>query len=1258
MCWVLALGVILLGCYVSLGRQLVPLLAEYRLEIQQQAERVLQVPVRIGRVEGQWSRFSPRLVVHDLTLGEGGDALQLERLTAVVDVVETLRSRQISLYALELEAPRLLLEEDAEGSWRLEGWAKAESPSPADPQPVLEGLQRLHRVSVRHGQVTLQPFEQSPRTLNYVDLQLTNSGPSMRLDGRGLLPDGQRLSLSGEARVEPARWWDAELEAFIDLPSSDWSGWWPQRWGGEWPVQRLQAGGRAWLDWDPQGLRRMVLDLQGPRLEAGLGEQPMLLEDVSLRLHLQRRPEGYETVLSNLAFNRDGQRWTLADIGIRQGRREDEAGVTWQLMTKRLELEPLLPLVEALAPLPDPLGAVLADLQPQGTLRNLTLSYEPQALAAQRLHYQANLERVGFSAREWIPGADRLSGSIRGDLGGGELRLNATDVGFHLAQLFPEPWRFEQAAGQLRWTLDEEAITLASPWVQASGEEGHFSGDFLIRLNRDPAREDYMDLRIGLRDGDARFTERFLPSRLTAMNPALVSWLQQAVRGGRVEQGFFTYQGALNPGFPPEARQISLYMKTSGAELAYLPGWPSLQEASGEVWVEGNRARVQVAQGRIFDTRVHDVTARIGAAEPGAPVRLQLDGELDGSLTDGLRLLHEAPLGLADDFAGWQAEGPASGRLALDMQLGGETRPQVVVDLATAGARLSIAEPALRFEQLSGEFRFDSQTGLSGSNWQAQSLGHRVVGRALATGTPARPSSRIEASGVMRWPALRQWLGVEQDLPLQGELPYQLRLTLAGSDSELQVDSSLIGLVIELPAPFGKAAGVRRDSSLRISLGGEERLYGFQHARLAAVAFASAPGDWRGGRGELRLGASNADLPVQPGWRVRGRLAEFDWNAWQAIVGAGSAGDAEPLGEAADLLRDLQIGIGRFEGFGARVEDLAVSLARQGPAWKAELSSQAVEGSILRPDAAGEPMQVELRRLRLSPAVTPEPGSVPASDPLADVDPTTLPALDLSIESLWRGDDPLGSVGLALRPVSGGAESQLDLNLKGLRIGGTLTWRNGRSAYRGRIEGDNIADVLVAWGFARSATSERFNLDVDGHWPGSPVWFSFLHFSGRLDPVLHNGQFVELEGSAQALRVFGLLNFDAIGRRLRLDFSDVLGRGLAYDRVTGQLQAERGLYRTEVPLVLKGPSSDLELRGTLDLAQDRIDAKLLVTLPLTNNLPIAALLAGAPAIGGAIWIADKLLGDRIARFASVQYDVQGPWQAPAITFDRPFESAR
>lgn len=235
--------------------------------------------------------------------------------------------------------------------------------------------------------------------------------------------------------------------------------------------------------------------------------------------------------------------------------------------------------------------------------------------------------------------------------------------------------------------------------------------------------------------------------------------------------------------------------------------------------------------------------------------------------------------------------------------------------------------------------------------------------------------------------------------------------------------------------------------------------------------------------------------------------------------------------------------------------------------------------------------------------------------------------------------------------------SDIDLNLKGLRIDGAGGWdgAGGTSWYKGRVQGKQLGDVLTAWGFAPTVTARDFRMDVDGRWPGSPAAISLKRFSGSLDAVLHSGQFVEVDGGAQALRVFGLLNFNAIGRRLRLDFSDLFEKGLAYDRLKGLLVASEGVYVTRTPIKVTGPSSDFELDGTLDMVRERVAANLQVSLPVTNNLPLAALIVGAPAVGGALFLVDRLIGDRVSRFASVHYRVVGPWKEPKITFVKPFQ---
>jgi len=1255
-----ALALVLAALYVSLGRELVPLVAEYRLDAEDKAREALAMPVQIGALEGLWQGFSPVLTAHDVAVGEGAGALQLDQVRVVPDVLGSLLARQLRVARLEVDGLQLVLEQDAQGQWALKGLPQRNPAAPLDLAQTLRQLQVVKRLSLLNSQVTLQAYAQPARTLTYVNLSLLNGPVRQRLDGRLLLPDGQPLALQVRTRLRAERWQDAQIDVYLSLPQSDWAAWVPASLLAQWRLEQLQLGGEVWLAWAKGRVQRVVSRLHAPHLKAGYAErEAVALHNLALNAYFSRTEQGFKLLLDDLAFSRDDKRWGDVRLALTQQAESAELQEQWLLSADRLDLAPLQPLVAALAPLPENALALLAQLKPHGTLQNIQLDYRPRLTDSKRLQFAANLQRIGFAAYLGSPAAENVSGSISGDLGQGELRVDSEDFSLHLDTLFPLPWHYKTAKARLTWQLDEQAFTLRSPYLQVVGEEGPVAGDFLIRLRRDPAEEDYMDLRVGLRNGDARFTEKYLPSRSPGMSHDLDAWLKAAIRSGAVDEGYFQYQGSLNKGAEAAARSISLFFAVHDAELAFQPGWPSLREGRGRVLIEDSGVRVELAQGRILDSQVRNAQAVIATALPGQPPRLLLDAELDSSVVDALQILQQAPIGTAPTFTGWSGDGALAGKLKLDLPLRKGLAPAVVVDFATADAQLSLPSPPLQFTQLQGAFRYNTASGLSAPDIRAQVLGHAVRAKALAEGARGKARSRIEANGQIAVKELSSWLGVTQPLPVSGNLPYRLNLILDGADSQLRVSSSLKGAAVALPAPFGKSAAEERATQWRMSLGGREQRYWLEYAELLSLSFAASAGQFNQGRGELRLADGPASLPTSPGLRVRGRVAELDWSAWQQALQPYAQ---VPKQDAQQLFKDAQLRIGRFSGFGISLEALEVGVQRDDARWAVSLDSQRLKGTIGLPDEATQPIAVQLDYLRL-PAAEPKIADAPEvekPDPLADFDPTAFPALDVRVAQVFQGIEPLGGWSFKARPVSTGVHfNELDLNLKGLNVAGRATWQhtaNGvRTAYKGRLGGADLADVLIAWGYAPTASSRDFHLDVDGDWPGSPAWFGMKRFSGYLDASLRKGQFSEVEGPASALRVFGLLNFNSIGRRLRLDFSDLLGKGLSYDRVKGVLEAKNGVFITREPITLEGPSSNLELNGTLDMANDRIDAKLLVTLPVTNNLPLAALIVGAPAIGGALFVADKLLGDRVARFASVQYDVTGPWQNPDISFDKPFE---
>ena len=1249
-----ALVLVLTALYVSLGRQLVPLVAEYRADVETKAHAALGMPLSIGSLEGSWSGFAPILVAHDVTLGSGSSAVRLDHVRAVPAVWASIVARQVRIAHLEVHGLQLSLKEDKDGHWTFQG-LPASDDKPFDPEQALTQMQAVARVSLLDSQLTLQPFNQPPRTLTYINASLATGSRRQDLDARLVLPDGQPVSLKLRSRVQAKDWRDGEADIYLSVPQSDWAQWLPKSLTQQWKISTFKAGGEFWLNWGKGTVQSAVARLNAPQFKGAYADRKATkLDNLSVNAWFKRDDQGFDLTLDSLAMDIGAKRWE-SRIKLSQNAASADKEETWHVQADRLDLTPVTALLDSLAPLPDAFMVVVDHLKVTGGLRNVLVDYRPQTAGDKRVSFAANLSNVGFNAYHGAPAAGNVSGAISGDLGQGELRLATDDFMLHLDPIFAKPWHYQKANARLTWRLDDKGFTLIAPYIKVLGDEGKIAADFLIRLHFDHTQEDYMDLRVGLVDGDGRYTSKYLPE---VLSPAVDEWLRTAILGGAVDQGFFQYQGSLNHDAPDTARVISLFFKVHDADLAFQPGWPELSGVSGDVFVENSGVRINASKGQLLDTQVSNVTVTVPHVPEGQRSHLYVDGNFDGHLKDGLKILQQAPIGTADTFAGWDGDGPLQGKLKLDIPLTKGDEPKVLVDFNTDAARLKLSEPALELTQLKGAFRFDSAKGLSGKNIRAQAFDRPVTAEIFAEGKPGAPSTRIAASGQITQKRLTDWLNITQPLPVSGELPYQLQVTLNSTDSQLRINSNLKGVAVDLPAPFGKTADEERNSEFRMTLQGAERRFGATYGNLANLAFAAPLGKMADGRGELFLGEGGAVVPDAKGLRVRGSLSELDIAPWQTIAARYAGND--PGGSAKQLLSSADLQIGKLTAMGTTIDQANVQLKRNNTGWGLSLDSALVKGSATLPDAKSVPVGIDLLYVHL-PAADPNAAVVEnAPDPLADVDPKQIPALDIKITQLFQGDQLIGAWSLKVRPSPTGIQLlDLSLGLKGMLLRGVGSWDGTPGAtiswYKGSVEGKNLADVLKAWGFAPSVTSESFELFADGRWPGSPAWIGLKRYSGSLDATLRSGQFVEVEGGAQALRVFGLLNFNSIGRRLRLDFSDLLGKGLSYDRVKGLLVSSEGVYVTRTPITLTGPSSNLELDGTLDMVKDRVDDKLLVTLPVTNNLPIAALIVGAPAIGGALFLVDKLLGDRVARFASVQYRVEGPVKDPKITFDKPFE---
>ena len=165
-----------------------------------------------------------------------------------------------------------------------------------------------------------------------------------------------------------------------------------------------------------------------------------------------------------------------------------------------------------------------------------------------------------------------------------------------------------------------------------------------------------------------------------------------------------------------------------------------------------------------------------------------------------------------------------------------------------------------------------------------------------------------------------------------------------------------------------------------------------------------------------------------------------------------------------------------------------------------------------------------------------------------------------------------------------------------------------------------------------------------------PLNYSLLNVDGQFNAQVEDGRFNDAAGAGNALRIFSLLNFTAIVKRLNFNFSDVFGRGLSFDEVTINAALHKGELEFVEPLHVKGTGGEFRVNGVIDLVEGNLDNQLVVTLPVNKSLPwLGAYLALVNPIAGL----GVLIGERIFRrplegLSSARYAVSGTLDAPEV----------
>ena len=1236
--------------------------------------------VSAEKIQSDWRPFRPGLDFHAVSIQhkDWDKGLHVKELGLELDVVNTVLTRSLRFSEIELIDLELLLAQNNKGKWTLAGLSSDED-SPLDIEQLVDQIWSVGRVQLSNINIRLQPYQKERVKLPSLHVSMYSNGSgkqitanlsekSMQLSRLLIETDGFPLDDSFSANA----YWQ-----LIDYPLSDV---WALLQQPDRQLKSAALSGEFWLSWSENGTNlrgHLTLDdlLLALKKEGLLAKEKTLqLDQATLTFLLQREGEDIKSWIPYIELRHQQQHLRVENISVQQSKK-------LQLQVGHLNLKPINDFIQQL-PLPKKLSAAMNDLSPSGHLKNVHVDLFKEDDGAWDFNVTGQLDDVAVGAFKGAPALKHVNGVIKASKAFGEIQLQTDEFEMAFPALYDNEMVFNKASAQIAWQMDKTDILVQGTHLALEGDYGKARGEFHLQLPKDKKLGDVarLALDVGLVNSDAKYRDRFIPKNLP---PKLLTWLRENIHSGDVKKAGFIYHGPISKSKVKstelaDKKAVQLWLEVDDGRISYLPDWADVRALSGHVYLDNKNVAAQIDSAMLDNIKVDG--AQVSIESVGDKQQLTINGKAKATAASAMMFLQQPALQEKTDFLqDWKITG---GNVLAKVSLSAviqdmQSTLKLNVNTQLYQANVQLDAYGLQFNKVSGPLLFDLQKGLSSKGLKAQFWGETLDAKINVEDVAGDKSTHIYFSSIVAAKDIARWSGQPAFTLLSGQSLFNGDIYFGDTGAGLQLESDLKGIDIDLPKPFYKTSDELRDFSLQLPFSGENKELRAKIGPSVDVRFQMGEEGFTGGKINLGLKKSS----YQKGKIIiGGQLAYADAEQWlktyQQYNDNASSFDAsssvfyqdEKEGENAWAIEVEKLHIRQLHAYGQGLTNIKFDLFDTQSYWQMAVVHPQVTGRlrIFREDI---PMKLTLQHVDLDFIRTQKVDEAKADDAsaLVDVSLGDFPEMDVDIESVWWQGEDYGEWQFNMRssPNSISLEN-LRASIKKLQLSATdseaatLRWSlggNAKTEFNGRFSGENLADVLAAWGYSQEIISESAEFDVQVSWLGGPDDYSVDKMMGNTTLKLRKGSFADVSSSQSgALKVVGFMNISMLLRRLQLDFSDLSSKGLAYDRVDGQVFFDKGVFTLKDELRVVAPSSSIKLKGWADINTDAVDMDMGVSLPIASNIPwVIALAAGLPAAAG-VYIVSKLLKKQVGTLFSAIYKVSGDLNDPAVEFVRLFDT--
>jgi uncharacterized protein (TIGR02099 family) len=1234
----------------GLFRALTPWAAQYKTQVEHHISRILGQPVSINTMETGWYWFEPVVKLNQVeVLGSSKAALKLNKLLIGIDVFRSLWHWQLQPGVLFVDDLRLTLHQTPQG-WRVDGLSNIPNMAldESSVKLLLNWVLAQQKIMLRHVSANIYLEDGSLLPLDDLNLIIVNHSGRYRIKGSAYLNQTipSKFALLATLKLEADNLQKASGQLFVsvqDLLTEQWQKLIPKF---RWQVSGGTGDMQLWTE-----LKRGEFK----SIQSRLSFDHLLITDAKTE-----KDQFIHSVKANLAWNATQRGWQLSGdhINVRL------SGTSWRenafvlrregirdyfVYVKNIKLASLL---ETAIPLPTTILSSVIARSPHGELHDTQLKLDEMGGIQYVLTRFAHL---GWLPSKEYPGVDNLAGVLHWEPTEGRLEVDSHNMTF--TPIKQAPLLFPVVNAAIDWKelpqglrVSMERLVLSHPNLlfsaQGVADEVSVSGMGALRMHA----------QFSVHQGEKWLP--YLPSNY--LKPNLAAWLKRDVKQIRTGSGEIIINGNMAD-FPfdrgPGIFSIKSYL--SGVDLIFAPKWPVTRQIEAYLNVNKRDLTADIVHADLQGIDVEEANLRVTDLGLDKEV-LFIHAKAETEAKKALSYVQLSPLSKKlPTLKILQMEGA----LDLDLQLEAPLYPENDNVLALGNLIFKNNQVTVRhslnnieLHDLNGSLQFD-QGSILDSELTASLLGSPITLAMKSVLTPI-PATQVKVKGQTTAAALREKLKLPLFSLFQGSFWVESLLTLTDEPSDLdhlQIQSSLVGLKIDLPSPLGKTAQASKPAVLTIDFNPKKaiRLRFNYFDRLSSdLWFSEHRGAFTLQRGKIALGTPLRSLNQEKrnGLQIVGSLADFDLQQWLKIKEKISKHSAQAgLPEAMNLV-DIQLKTAKI--FNQNYKDVSMkAIKMEKGEWAFHLNQENIAAN-LRYYPESNTLKGLFEKLHLE-KFNPQ-GSL-SHAAISKLKPKQMPNLDLRIASFQVGDWNIGDMTLKATQLDNDWQiNYCKIKSPHYELIAKGEWKDGikeATKLQGDLAVNNLAKTLAGWKISPVVEANSGKIKFQGGWAGSIYDFSLSKVSGEMAIHFKDGRITNLSPETEEKlglgKLLSILSLQTIPRRLKLDFSDLAEDGYSFDDFKGNFAIAQGVMTTQDSYI-EGPVAYATMKGNLDIAKQYYDLDLKVNPHITASLPVVATIAGGPIAGIATWVASKLINNGMQKISGYTYKITGPWRQPVV----------